>query len=137
MRLLLLSLALISPVSANPLEKFQWEKRLILSYISGDSKAFQKQFLEHKEALAGRDLIIINLAKSELDLEGVVKLSNEEKRELRSRYQLSHPADSVFILIGKDGGEKSRQLQTWNPEKFFALIDTMPMRKAEMKKQQK
>ena len=35
-------------------------------------------------------------------------------------------------LIGKDGGEKLHRQQPVTPEEIFALVDTMPMRRAEM-----
>jgi hypothetical protein len=38
-------------------------------------------------------------------------------------------------LIGKDGGEAARCSGTLDLEKWFALIDEMPMRRAEMLEQ--
>ena len=42
----------------------------------------------------------------------------------------------TVILIGKDGGEKHRTNALLSPQALFALIDVMPMRKAEMKRKQ-
>ena len=39
----------------------------------------------------------------------------------------------TFILTGKDGGEKLRSNKAVGLEKLYAIIDAMPMRKAEMK----
>lgn len=39
----------------------------------------------------------------------------------------------VFILLGKDGGEKLRSNELVSLEKLYRTIDDMPMRKAEMK----
>lgn len=36
-------------------------------------------------------------------------------------------------LIGKDGGEKARRAQPISSEELFALVDAMPMRRAEMR----
>ena len=44
------------------------------------------------------------------------------------------PGQFTIILIGKDGGEKFRSYTVVKPETLFALIDSMPMRKAEMRK---
>ncbi len=41
----------------------------------------------------------------------------------------------TFLLVGKDGTEKLRSHQLVTNEKLFAIIDAMPMRKREMKKQ--
>lgn len=44
----------------------------------------------------------------------------------------SHP-DFEVVLIGKDGGVKARTSDPGALEDFLALIDTMPMRRAEMR----
>jgi hypothetical protein len=38
-------------------------------------------------------------------------------------------------LIGKDGGEKLRRTKLLAPEELFAIIDAMPMRRAEIRDQ--
>ena len=43
----------------------------------------------------------------------------------------------TFILIGKDGGEKLRSNEAVGLEKLYAIIDAMPMRQEEMKRQGK
>ena len=40
----------------------------------------------------------------------------------------------TFILVGRDGGEKFRSNQLTTTTQIFALIDAMPMRKAELRK---
>lgn len=40
----------------------------------------------------------------------------------------------TFILVGRDGGEKLRSSEVVNAEKLFGLIDAMPMRKDEMRR---
>ena len=40
-----------------------------------------------------------------------------------------------LILIGKDGGEKFRSYSVVPPQQLFVLIDGMPMRKSEMRRQ--
>ena len=37
------------------------------------------------------------------------------------------------VLIGKDGGEKLRRPTPLAPDELFALVDAMPMRRAEMR----
>jgi hypothetical protein len=39
--------------------------------------------------------------------------------------------------VGKDGGEKARQVGTLDLETWFALIDHMPTRRQEIQNQQK
>jgi len=38
-----------------------------------------------------------------------------------------------IVLIGKDGGEKLRRTKPLTPAELFALVDAMPMRRAEMR----
>lgn len=40
-----------------------------------------------------------------------------------------------LILIGKDGSEKFRSYAVVSPQQLFVLIDGMPMRKSEMRRQ--
>jgi hypothetical protein len=37
------------------------------------------------------------------------------------------------VLIGKDGGEKLRRTTPLSPEELFAIVDAMPMRRAEIR----
>lgn len=43
----------------------------------------------------------------------------------------------TIILVGKDGGEKYRSTELTSTTQLFALIDAMPMRKAEIRNQKK
>ena len=52
---------------------------------------------------------------------------------LHKQYTVSEKVFTV-ILVGKDGGEKHRTHKLLSPEALFAIIDAMPMRKAEMKR---
>ena len=46
------------------------------------------------------------------------------------------PADAfTFILIGKDGTEKMRSKEPVSLEELLGLIDSMPMRRAEMRRE--
>lgn len=40
----------------------------------------------------------------------------------------------TFILVGRDGGKKLRSSKVVSAEKLFGLIDAMPMRKDEMRR---
>ncbi len=39
------------------------------------------------------------------------------------------------VLVGKDGGEKLRSADPIGPDRLFAIIDAMPMRRQEMRTQ--
>ena len=50
------------------------------------------------------------------------------------QWKVAASAAFTFILVGKDGGEKLRTDTVVGTAQLFAIIDAMPMRKAEMKK---
>jgi hypothetical protein len=52
------------------------------------------------------------------------------ERDLAIKTRFNTPAFSV-VLIGKDGGEKLRRSTPLSPDELFALVDAMPMRRAE------
>lgn len=56
--------------------------------------------------------------------------------ELYSAYKINQKLFTL-LLIGKDGGIKYSSNKTINSAKLYSLIDQMPMRKQEMKKQDK
>ena len=126
LRAFLLSLLVSSCMSAaemtpsEALEDALWQHRVLLVH-SPDSarapaKAFLEQLKETKADLQDRDLIVIKADTA-----------------LRQKFSM---ADGSFtlLLIGKDGGEKARQTKSVDLKALFALIDTMPMRRAEMKR---
>jgi hypothetical protein len=55
--------------------------------------------------------------------------------ELRDAYADSASGFQV-VLVGKDGGVKLRSAEPIAADDFFALIDTMPMRRREMRERE-
>lgn len=92
---------------------YQWKSRVIvIATPSIDTPAYSVMIDKLKSVKAGldeRDLVIVTRLRSET-------------------FQLS--------LIGKDGQIKYRSFEPVNPAIIFALIDSMPMRRAEMTKTQ-
>ncbi len=56
----------------------------------------------------------------------------ESTNSLSERFKVT-PGIFTLILIGKDGSEKYRTNKVIKAATLFAIIDAMPMRKAEMK----
>lgn len=56
---------------------------------------------------------------------------------LYKKYAIDAGNPITVILVGRDGEEKYRSNKITASSHFFALIDAMPMRKAEMKKDKK
>jgi hypothetical protein len=106
------------------LEKYLWKKRIILVFDSSkgsgpwikQSKIFEKSPKQNRE----RDLILIKV------------LSIPEPQSGKYRSLGSYPV----LVIGKDGGIKAKYKKPVEMKKVYQLIDSMPMRKSEMIKQQ-
>ena len=108
------------------LDRFQWKNRIILTHPTNeDSWTTQQKMVQKLNAdVTDRNLIIIRLdTKSD-------HFSKSQGERLIKQYKLTK---GNHILIGKDGGVKGKQTGQLDLQKWFELIDTMPMRQAEMK----
>lgn len=131
--LLLSSLLLFSFTKEVPLwEKMQssaWKNRVIVLYApEASSKEFQQQkqiLAEKAKELKERDLVVIEcIGKS---------LSAEDKNYVAHHFMHDLNGFGVW-LVGKDGGTKLSESKPVGTETFFSLIDSMPMRQTEMKR---
>jgi Domain of unknown function (DUF4174) len=111
------------------LEALQWKSRVVVVYCPKVSDAefkLQKKWLsEVGKDIMERDLTVIDCVES--------NLSAEDALHLKERFQYT-PNHFCFWLIGKDGEVKLISNKPVKPEQLFGLIDSMPMRREEMKK---
>ncbi len=120
-----------------PLDKHQWEHRILLVFAPGSNHILlQKQFYlltQEQEKVTDRDLIFYKIYTGEgagSDGQGLKKI---EIKTIRRQFEV--PADQfAVILIGKDGTEKLRRWSVVPPKEIFDLIDSMPMRQAEIRR---
>ncbi len=129
----LLSSLLLSSFAEIPLwermERLTWKNRVVVIYTP---EAGSMDFQQQKQILAGktkgvkeRDLVIIEcLGKT---------LSPEDKNYIARHFDHDLSQFGVW-LVGKDGSTKLSETKPVTTEKFFSLIDSMPMRQSEMKK---
>jgi len=119
---------LMSQVSPDLLRSHRWQHRLVLVFHPGAAP----DLMDQQEAIpvadphgwAERDLQLIRLPAGDTDAPA-----------LYERFQIESGTFTV-LLIGKDGGEKARRVGAiLSREDLYALIDTMPMRQAEMRRQ--
>ena len=117
------------------LQDYLWRYRLVLLFTSSLSDSLiakQVSLLKSQtDELLDRDLkLIIVPRNSSPTIDGKSGFSSSESFYKRFKVQ----DDSfTFILLGKDGTEKLRRLgKVVSPQELFQLIDSMPMRKAEM-----
>lgn len=123
-------------VKAQNWADYQWEKRILIlcdqSLKSNNLKVQLEVLQSEEQALKERDLLLFLLAN-----DGIYKPDGTKTtlslENTRSRWNFSTDFTGV-LLIGKDGGVKLKQAFIVKPEKIFALIDGMPMRRAEMGK---
>lgn len=134
--LFLTPLLLFSFTKEVPLwEKMQslaWKNRVIVLYAPDvNSKEFQQQkqiLAEKTKELKERDLVVIECVGK--------TLSAEDKNYVAHHFRHDGSGFGVW-LVGKDGGTKLSETKPVTTEKFFSLIDSMPMRQSEMKREGK
>lgn len=131
---LILSFMSLSNAKTTPIEEqiesLTWKNRIIVLYApEGKDKAFleQKKLLDdHKKGTQVRDLVVIECLGEAL---------NVEDKGYVARHFEHNLAEFGVWLIGKDGSTKLAKSKPVPTEKFFGLIDSMPMRRAEMKRE--
>ncbi len=123
-------------MTAQSLSEYQWENRLVVIFTEADdSKEYMEQVKELESEIKGlkeRKLLIIQ----SLTQKHRTVLPEESGWKDSNLYQKMKKSGESFevILIGLDGGVKLRQNEVLETKKLFDLIDSMPMRQAEMRR---
>lgn len=131
---------MIHTVTAAPLDAYRWKNRLIVASLpQGESRDKLAGVLASNRAeIDERDLKVIDVSPGLARIPLTIQLDPEQTTALREKLKLNGPeSGAVFILIGKDGGEKARQQGALNLASWFALIDGMPMRREEIRGRRK
>jgi hypothetical protein len=126
---------LTGQISAGPLDTYHGVNRHIVISLPEGSSAdkLTKTLAMNLRKIEDRDLRIIDVSEGQHRVATALRLSPGQTNGVRRQLSLSAgEARHVFILIGKDGGEKARCHGTLDLEKWFVLIDGMPMRRAEI-----
>lgn len=116
------------------LEKHEWKQRVLI-ITSKDSMKLKEQIQLLQKDISGiqeRKLAIYQVMPN-----GYAKgtrLNNWTKSTTFYETIKMRKENFEIILIGLDGGVKHRQTKLLTTKKLFTLIDGMPMRKAEMRK---
>jgi len=122
-----------SALHAQNLSQHLWKNRVIL-ILSEDNSAFERQMLAFKANEKGiyeRSLIVYHLKSDEYEQ----VMPKGDVQRSTNLFKKNNQANVSFelILIGLDGGIKLRQKEFLSCEKLFAIIDSMPMRSADIK----
>jgi hypothetical protein len=115
------------------LDDLRWQHRVVLVFAPGSGAAQAQDRLEQLSLqVEERDIAWFVLGDSSLDTNYPGQLEDDLRAQITDRYFTPEPAEMTIVLIGKDGGLKSRSSEL-NLEATFELIDQMPMRQAEMR----
>lgn len=138
-RFLILLTLMVSTLmgSAQHISSHQWNDRLVIVLTTdSQNQIYLKQLSElqvFEEGLKERKIIVYQSLPSRfrvgLSLDASWKASDNVYKQLKKS-----DAEFEIILIGLDGGIKLRKEQWVAAEELFALIDRMPMRRAEMRR---
>jgi len=119
-------------MQAKDLEKHQWTKRIIVISSPDFSNKMAEDQLQHLQgdlnALQDRKLIVYHVTN-----QGFTKDFSSEI--FPSKNIDSEITQFTTTLIGLDGSEKLRTSTSLPALRFFEVIDQMPMRKNELKRQ--
>lgn len=121
----------------SPLDQHQWERRVLLVFAPDSNHvSLQKQFdilTQEKTKVTDRDLVFYKIFTWKGESSVGEQMDKKEINAIRRQFEV--PADRfALILIGKDGTEKLRRWSVVPPKEIFDLIDSMPMRQAEMRR---
>jgi len=122
---------------AQDLEQHRWDYRLLLIHTDDlESEQYQNQMSVLKKELAGleeRKLLIYTFWKDKYR----VGFEDREWKLADKEFAGASIPDTGFevILRGLDGGVKLRQDSVIDTETLFGRIDSMPMRRQEMRNQ--
>lgn len=136
--LLMMAISLLfwweSAVPGEVVREARWEHRLLAYVVTSEAEreVFENALAGAREELADRDMLLVNLGEIELRGFDALVLDAAEKSMWRELWRMDVDS-SRFVLIGKDGGAKAFQRDRLDVRQFFDLIDTMPMRRAEMR----
>ena len=120
--LLLILTSTAHTLAQNPAEAYRWEKR-VLVFCAEEAQLRQQKalFAQESAACEERDLLLLYL-----------QVGSAQAR-LWQQYWALQPDEG--LLIGKDGSAKLRQKLPLRPAQVFGLIDQMPMRQQEKRRQ--
>ena len=118
------------------LDKFQWKNRLLFLFAAdGNSPLFknlQNEIIAQKAEVEDRDLVVFEVLQKGASRMNAAPLDQQMVDSIRDHFRVPQHTFTL-ILVGKDGGTKMKRHDQANLKEVFELIDSMPMRKNEMK----
>ena len=113
------------------------QKRVVLIFAATAADArWQKQqelLQQAHQELTARDLVVLGVFGNQVNASNFKMLKLPGPEALREHYKIK-PDEFAVVLIGKDGTEKYRAQEVIKPGTIFQIIDAMPMRQQEMRR---
>jgi len=122
------------PTTSAMLDAYQWNHRPIFVFAKDDKtlKAIEQTFAEAKAGILDRDILWFAQSPDARASNAPKDFTDTFARGLKQRFHKNPKAIAETVLVGKDGGVKSRD-DTLDLDEIFRRIDAMPMRQAEMR----
>ena len=140
MRFFLLMALLFAPLAASalpgtadtPLASYRDKKRVLLVFAPSEKdSAYAEQgrlWQSEKAGFEERQLVVVPV------LADAVKAAGDAPGALQKKYGVEAKSFAV-VLLGKDGHDAYRASKPIRGESLYEIIDAMPMRRDEMKRQ--
>lgn len=123
-------------ISQNP-SNLKWENRIVIVFTNSENSekflAQKNELIPEIKGFEERKLKLIH-STPEKFMQSLPIASEWIEDAGIYKQMLDKEADFEVILIGLDGGIKLRQKEILESNHLFSLIDSMPMRQAEMRK---
>jgi len=124
------STMVIAQPSLDSLDDLRWSHRIILFRDSVDPTLSAKEFEKLNAEIIDRDILWFAFDNQNISTNYTGVLADPFLENIQQRY--FRDERTALVLIGKDGGVKDASNLLDLP-RIFALIDGMPMRRAEMR----
>jgi hypothetical protein len=119
------------------LTQYKWKNRLLFVFAPHSSHPslinLENDISVQKEGILDRDLIVFQIYETGSYFQDMNVIDHEMADQLRRNFRVA-PGLLIVILVGKDGGVKLRQNDQVSLNEIFLMIDSMPMRREEMRR---
>ena len=119
------------------LSDLRWKNRVLIVFAPAASNpariSMQRAVSDRQADVEDRDLVFIEIIGRDIGRVNNTPLPEEANPQFRDRFRVDLDTFRVY-LIGKDGTVKLQEDEDVQLSAIFARIDTMPMRRQEMKK---
>jgi hypothetical protein len=126
----------VAAASQADLSDYRWKHRLLFIFApsAGHARylALHEQLAQAAPEIEDRDLLVFRIIEDGPSLLGDKPLPPGDAEAFRRRFEAA-PGKFTVVLVGKDGGVKLVKHHAVDLQSIFNRIDSMPMRRQEMR----